>query len=49
MDLKQAYEILGPEGADLDEVERKYDMLLRRATAASGGNRDPNHKRIWIR
>lgn len=32
MDLKQAYEILGlPEGADLDEVERKYDMLLRRA------------------
>lgn len=41
MDLKQAYEKLGvPEGADMDEVEKKYDLLLRQADTRI--RRDPS-------
>jgi len=40
LDLKRAYEILGlPENATRDEVEKKYDLLLRREVARSRGGK----------
>lgn len=45
MDFKQAYEALGlPENAEIDEVEKQYDLLLFKIHSRIKGHPDPETK-----